>query len=143
VNRPFFRELMLGHRAIGVPMLAYRHTATSEPLIAEPQETSTMSNPLKSALNYASIAFALLPLVTGFVQQAEALLVNATGSEKLKAVAASVDAYLAKINADAQTIEAVKNQLEPMVSAMVAMANVAGLFKRKTQDVAPTPAVAK
>lgn len=101
-----------------------------------------MSNPFKTALNIASIAFALLPIVTSFVQQAEALLVNATGSEKLKAVAASVDTYLAKLNADAETISAVKDQLEPMVSAMVAMFNAAGLFKRKVQDVAapaPTP----
>lgn len=95
-----------------------------------------MSNPFKKALNVASIAFALLPIVTGFVQQAEALLVNATGSEKLKAVAASVDAYLAKLNADAETISAVKDQLEPMVSAMVAMFNAAGLFTSKAHAVA-------
>jgi hypothetical protein len=132
VNRPFFQDLMRGYRAIGVPMLAYRHTATSEPLIAAPQETSTMN--LKSIINAATIAFTLLPIVTAFVQQVEATLINATGSEKLKAVAASVDTYLAKLNADAETIQAVKSQLEPMVSAMVTMFNIAGIFKRKTQD---------
>lgn len=80
----------------------------------------------------------LLPVISAFVQQVETLLGGASGSSKLAAVLASVEAYISKIEADANVIAELKTMLTPLVDAAVAMFNQSGLFSHAKAS-APAP----
>lgn len=85
----------------------------------------------------ASLVIQLLPVVTGFVKQFETEMVGATGSAKLAAVTAAVNSYLDKINAGADVIAAVQQQLGPLVGGLVTGFNASGVFQTNSKQSAP------
>ena len=94
---------------------------------------------LAAILKAASLVIQLLPIITGFVKQFESEMVGATGSAKLAAVTAAVNSYLDKINAGADVIAAVQQQLGPLVGGLVTGFNASGVFQTSPND-RPAPA---
>lgn len=93
---------------------------------------------LSAIFKSLSLITSIIPLISSFIQQIEALLPSAPGSTKLAAVIAAVNAYLVKIEADADVIAAAKSELTPIITGLVALYNASGLFK-KSSDTAPAP----
>jgi hypothetical protein len=92
-----------------------------------------------------SLITSIMPLISSFIQQVEALLPSAPGTAKLAAVIAAVNTYLVKIEADVDVIAAAKSELAPIIAGLVALYNASGLFKKSTPVAAaavqaPAPA---
>lgn len=65
----------------------------------------------------------LLPVIAALVQQADQLLAGVAGTTKLQSVLAGVNAYIEKIEADINVVQALKNLAEPLIEAAVAFAH--------------------
>jgi hypothetical protein len=138
--KPLF---LAGFAIYAILQFVLRQSPIPAATLPEVAESSSAAEPVKPValppnkertMNFSEIAKAiqlaaqLIPLITGFVQQAEATMVSATGSQKLAAVTASVNTYLTEASADAQTIQAVQSQVGPLTSALVAGFKAGGVF---------------
>lgn len=87
---------------------------------------------ISAVLKALALIPSLLPIISAFVQQAEDLLAGASGSAKLQAVCASINAYIVKIEGDVTVVTELQKLVAPLIDATVAMFNAAGLFKKST-----------
>lgn len=79
---------------------------------------------------------ALLPLISGLVQQAEADLAGVAGSAKLQAVLSQVEAFLSKVVSDVNVVSLVQASLTPLINTLVATYKATGVFSSSTSSAA-------
>lgn len=73
-----------------------------------------------------------LPLIDQTVQQVEAALAGIPGAQKLAAVEAKINGYLATFESDVAVIADLKTILTPLINIAVAAFNAANVFKHGT-----------
>ena len=94
-----------------------------------------------SLLKALSLIPTLLPIIAAFVQQADQLLAGAPGTSKLQSVLASINAYIAKLESDANVIAELQKLIEPLIEAAVAFAHAPSTTSAlSATQAAPTPA---
>lgn len=92
---------------------------------------------LKAFITALTLIPQFLVIVNQTVQAIETALQGFSGSQKLAAAEAQVNAFLAAAIQDAKVLSDVQGILTPVINATVQMFNAAGIFKHASVPPAP------
>lgn len=92
---------------------------------------------LKAFITALTLIPQFLVIVNQTVQAIETALSGFSGSQKLAAAEAQVNAFLAAAITDAKVFSDVQGILTPVINATVQMFNAAGIFKHASVPPAP------
>lgn len=92
---------------------------------------------LKAFITALTLIPQFLVIVNQTVQAIETALSGFSGSQKLAAAEAQVNAFLAAAITDAKVLSDVQGILTPVINATVQMFNAAGIFKHASVPPAP------
>lgn len=84
---------------------------------------------LKAFITALTLIPQFLTIVNQTVQAIEVALSGFTGSQKLAAAEAQINAFLAAAITDSKVLQDVQGILAPVISAAVQMFNASGIFK--------------
>ncbi len=98
---------------------------------------------LSSALSLIAAVPGIFSVVSETVKTVESNLVTATGSTKLSAATAGVNAFLDTVGADLSKVQNAATAVVPLINAVVSAFNASGLFTHSASSnvAAPTAPV--
>lgn len=93
---------------------------------------------LKAFITALTLIPQFLTIVNQTVQAIEVALSGFSGSQKLAAAEAQINAFLAAAITDSKVLQDVQGILAPVISATVSMFNASGIFKHAVGTASPS-----
>jgi len=94
---------------------------------------------LQILLSLISLLPGLMTLVNQAVQAVEQALPTASGAQKLAAVEAQINTFIAAVTTEAKALGDLQTVLRPLINSAVAMYNAAGIFSHRPQATEDRP----